>query len=435
MAFTGGYNISTKKSGNSQQKSFYDMLVTVKEYDLGAGTIKVETSQKRLMDVSIEPEALSRQVAYMQSANIKSTTFLGHLIDQNMKKHIPENNKVILDKCHIIRNVKQDGNNVAIAQVEKVWNVTVPAADKTFEGIFSVIAKDGRVSFVQHWNKTAIGEGEVGLDELKASMDNVLVDYKKVIADSMIVKPTIGVQFRAIVENTEADKEKKKYVVVDTSRVFDWIPAPRDESGALIGEGHPLDPENFDVLWNGYLEYAKEKYAGKEGMKFEVCWYNNFRGGPKSTSLNIKESKYAPLNQLAYTKTRLDEDVKNEVVGKNWATYGVIQLSDNQLKRDDSSVAVDIPRYYVTKLHANGPKGHVHAFVASSDGGGCKPHDNLKRVIESDDSKPTEAPAVVKANLSSTQSIASGDADDFDPFSEEPNNPKDKLQQASQRLK
>lgn len=384
MAFTGGITKTvTEKSGNGGkfQQSQNDRLVTVVGYNLANSMVEVVDEDGRKFEVSIPTDVVNENEARVKEKKVVNAAWYGHLIDEKMEKAIPPGKKMILEKFKIVRNVTKNEEKVYIGHANRIINVTCPEPDKTFKGIFtvSVQVKDGveRIGNVQQWAENGVDvNDDAGVESLKTQMREVLADWGTEVHGQRVVKPRMGFQFRAMIPTSE-----DVFQVVDTSGAFDWIP---EEKADGTKTGRPLDEEMFENLLGGYIEYIQEAYPDViDDMKMEICSYKSFRAGPMSQYMAVPKSEFSPIYQLAHTKTRLSSKEENSVVeGKSWAVNGIIEISeDKAVKTPDKKFEV-APLYYVKRLHANNPKGHVHAWVRSSDGKKCEPHDMLKRIVE-----------------------------------------------------
>ena len=187
----------------------------------------------------------------------------------------------------------------------------------------------------------------------------------------------------------------------------------------------------FAEMYYNYMTEHPQFKDFADQMKFEVCYYHSYPA-TKSDALQLtsgnkdkdKNADKNPLYQLCHRKCYGDIDNSSEglIVGKNAAVNGIVGLSDDKLIEVDDN-PVKVPSYWVNKVFANNIRGHVHAFVRTSDGAKCEPHPQLQ-LIKSDTATNTaksEAPAqqaqAPVAQQLSTPSASSVAEEEFDPFS------------------
>lgn len=455
MAFTGNIRqprqYSNNTNTNKNQNSF-DRLITVTDYDTAKGYLYGTDDKGRNYEVFVNPEEVVRANAAIieKKTNTTSFSYMGHSIDEKMKKHMPPKSKVILIRSKVIQNDKT--RNVSVTEVHRINSVPAPDADKTFQGIFTLTARPMdhtvRISHVQHWNTNGIDiEDKDGLDQLKADMDLACADYGTKIGEYNVAKPTIGIQFRALVktdrEYAQGEEGKKTiYEVVDTSVPFDWIPGPLDEEGKEIKtEAHPITGDEMLELAEMYADHIVNHDSFKdmlEDMKVEVCFYHVYPASRNDYNLLVtgdeKRDQYAdknPLYQLSHGESFVDMANSEKIIGKNAAVNGIIQIGSNRLEKVDGK-AVEIPVYWVNRLHANNIRGHVHAFVRTSDGFKAEPNEALKLIRKNRAENTVEQPSNDRTPVAHEQEVQTNrpvkavstpesakevsNVDNFDPF-------------------
>lgn len=405
-AYTGGivsYGNRASRSKNNERRQVSDRLVEVLEYNLDQAIMIAKSDDGRVLHVHIDPESIKRNEESIAKKRkegriANQISFMGHLINDQMVDHIPagKQHKAILERSEVVRSTKQGDETVLIVRANRIINVTNPEREKTREGLFTVSAFGGRISFVQEWPENLLAidvEDADKIDELVQRIDKAFSNFGAQIEGKPVVMPSVGIQLRVIVPNdtTNAPQEETqyanatpaKYLVVDTSACVDWIPGKKDEEGNVVVKGHPLDSDAFEAFVSGYIEYAENRFPNVD-FKIEVVPYDNYPAGKMSPYLVLKDSQADPVTQLATTHTRLSQDDDSKTMGKNWAVRGIIQLtSDAEVKVSRTQLEI-IPRNYVSRLHANNVKGHVHSWIKSSDGEKCAPHPMLKRFIPVD---------------------------------------------------
>jgi hypothetical protein len=404
-AYTGGivsYGNRASRSKTNERRQVADRLVEVLEYNLDQAIMVAKTDDGRVLHVHIDPESIKRNEESIAKKRkegriANQISFMGHLINDQMETHIPagKQHKAILERSEVVRSTKQGDETILVVRANRIINVTNP--EKTHEGLFTVSAYNGRIAFVQEWPEDLLAidvEDGDKIDQLVQEIDKSFENFGAMVEGKPVVMPSVGIQLRVIVpndsaananqeENQYANATPAKYLVIDTSACVDWIPGKKDEEGNVVVKGHPLDSDAFEAFVSGYIEYAEGRFPSLD-FKIEVVPYKNFPAGKMSPYLVLKDSQADPVTQLATTHTRLSQDDDSKTVGKNWAVRGIIQLtSDAEVKISRTQLEI-IPRNYVSRLHANNVKGHVHSWIKSSDGEKCAPHPMLKRFIPVD---------------------------------------------------
>jgi hypothetical protein len=438
MAFTAGIKSQKQYTENSQQnKNTFDRIVTITDYDTAKGYIYAEDDEKRKYEIFVNPEEVRRSNESIKNRGVDTSkiNWMGHSIDEKMKKSIPVGSKIILIRSNIKKNDKTRG--IYQTEVHRIIGVPAPEKDKTFQGLFTMNyrVEEGkqRISRVQHWAETGVDiNNEDGVNNLKAKIDKQRENFGKKMGEFSITEPVVGIQFRALMKTDklyEYEKDPAKqaiFEVVDMSRPFDWIPGPEDENGNEIkAQAHVITGDEMAQFADKYIEYITNNPNFKdhiENMRIEICHYNVYPAskndslllttGNQEKDLNADKN---PLYQLSHRKNFIDlEQTETEyLIGKNAAVNGIIQLSSNKLERVDGKPA-EIPNYWVTKLHANNTRGHVHAFIRTEDGHKTTPHPSLAFVKDADFKPKDDVPAQEEKHvIPATNSLADSP---FDPF-------------------
>lgn len=397
VAFTGNGLVRTQraKSATTQNRNrqINDRLVEVVSYDVANATMRAKEKIKQdgeekyiLLDIKISPEAIERNNESAKAKGLTNTSkFKGHLIDDKMARDVKVGGLAVIERSEIVGKVNKDQEEVFQLEAQRIINVPNPEPEKTFTGIFTLSSWDNKINFVQHWNERALsGDNKEELQSIANLMDDTVANYGKkegpVGKERLVVRPSVGVQLRAVVPFSDENNPKTKYQVIDTSGPLDFIPAKKDDAGEVVTPGHPLDSENFYQYLEGYTEHVRENFPDQD-VRVEVCPYFNYSASNQSATLTLKDSAYDPLTQMATAKTRLSQDEDSEWVGKNWAVKGIVQISGDAVIVEGKQVTV-VDAFYVNKLHANNIKGHIHSWVNSSDGGKTVPHPMLQRIKE-----------------------------------------------------
>lgn len=422
--FTAGlkqHRQNTSTNTNQQQRN-YDRLVTVESYDVAKGYMYVTDEKGKKYEVFVNKDQVDRSEKSLKEKNVKvaDINWMGHAINEKMQKHLPAGTKVILLASKVLSNDKV--RNVSVTEVERIVGVPSPEANKTFQGIFtaSYRREEGaeRISRIQHWDEKGIDiNDEEGVNALSARITESTKNYGKKIGEYNITEPTVGIQFRALMKTDKIYELNQLpiYEVVDTSAPFDWIPGPEDEEGKEIrAQAHPLTGEEMIAFAEMYTNYIMENDLFKdhiENMKVEICPFDVYPASKTDTMRltigNPDKDKNAfrnPLYQLTHRVSHLDMAHSEEgvIVGRNEAVKGIIQISSDKLAKVDGK-AVEIPSFWVQKLHANNTRGHVHAIVRTSEGFKTEPHEKLK--LERTDQATNTKDAGTSVNNSQGQSV------------------------------
>jgi hypothetical protein len=408
MAFDAGIKRPQQSQGNqnNMQQNSFDRLLTVVSYDTAQGTILTKDDRdNKDYEIFVNPDEVYRadQALKEKAVDISGINWMGHKIDKGMERNIPVKSKLIALRTRFIEKNKQTG--ITRLEIHRIGGVPNPEPDKTFQGIFTMTYRmdEGlkRLSRVQHWNPTSIRLSEKTEDklmDLKAKIDEARADYGTKIGEYNVTKPTIGVQFRAIIKTDRlySLNERAIYEAIDTSNPIDWIPGPEDENGKEIKtEAHPLTGEEMLQYAQMYIDYIQSDDQFKNYLNeiaYEVCFYHVYPASRNDNLLlttgNPQKDKNAdknPLYQLSHRQSYVDmaHSENGLIVGRNAAVNGIIQLSGNKLAKVDGK-PVEIPSYWVSKLHANNTRGHVHSFIRSIGEDGLEykvePHKNLQLI-------------------------------------------------------
>jgi hypothetical protein len=443
-AFTGGIKrpqVQNQNGDSQQQQNQYDRLVTIVDYNTQAKTLVCEDDKNKKYEVFVNPEEVIRgEKAATAMAIDRSKTWMGHAIDKAMEKSYPKGSKVILQRSRVHK--KDNGQGMAVTEVQRIHGVPNPEPDKTFQGIFTLTSRTDenrlqRVSRVQHWQNRGIDiNDDAALQSLKQQMDEAASHTGEKIGEWSVTLPTVGVQFRALMKTsrTYSVDGSPIYEVVDSSIPFDWMPGPEDESGKEIkAQAHPINGDEMIAFVEQYADYISSHPQFKEhidNMQVEICAYRSYpASNNKQLQLTFGEpnrDQHAdknPLYQLSHRKSFVDMAQTEQIQGRNYAVNGIIQISPNKLEKVNGK-PVEIASYWVNNLHANHTKGHVFSLVRTSTGGKAEPHENLKLIYEAKKEKsaesakqegytPVPAPAAKPQQQEQQASISS---DDFDPF-------------------
>lgn len=452
MAYTAGMKRPqmSNDSGQMQQSSF-DRLVTVEGYDIPQKIMYVKDDNGKKYEVRINEDSYKRAEESVQRKNLKVDTlnWMGHNINKKMAEAHPAGTRLILKKTKVLR--KDNGSGYAVTEADRIAGVPNPDADKTFQGIFTLSGRtdenrDKRVSRVHHWQNRGIDINDAdALEAVAKEMDEAIASSGVVIGKDKVTVPTIGIQFRALLKTDRKSADDTPiYEAVDTSLPFSWI---KEEGETGRGSGHALTGAEMMELREGYIAYISEHENFKnhlDDMLLEVCAYRSY---PASINDNLRltfgdpkrdaNADKNPLFQLCYRKSFVDMDQTVEIQGNNNAVNGIIQISRNKLVKVDGKPQ-EVPSYWVSDLHANHTKGHVHAFIRTSEGFKVEPHANLK--LQKNDAlnnaagnsnnnqeqqsarsqAPAPAPSAAPAPRAPAPAPVQEDDGGFDPFAETP---------------
>lgn len=461
-AFTGGIKRPQvqNQGGGSYQQSQYDRLVTVLGYNIEAKTLACEDEKGKKYEVFVSPEEVIRgEKAAKEMAIDRAKSWMGHSIDKQMEKNYPVGSKVIVQRSRVHK--KDNGQGFAVTEVQRIVGVPNPEPDKTFQGVFTLTSRSDenrqqRVSRVQHWETRGVDVNDQdSLLKLKKEMEESSANSGQKIGEYNVTLPTIGVQFRALLKTDRKDpyfkgenpEDSYVYEAVDSSIPFDWIPGPLDENGKEIkSQAHSLTGDEMLDFVDQYIAHISEHEQFKDNldnMIVEVCAYRSYpASNNKQLQLTFGEphrDQHAdknPLYQLSHRKSYVDMDQTEDglIQGRNYAVNGIIQISPNKLEKINGK-PTEIPSYWVNNLHANSTKGHVMAFIRTSQGLKVEPHANLKLIVEAkkensnteNSNKESAAPSnytqsestkVVQNTPTTTRSepTPTVDSDDWDPF-------------------
>lgn len=459
MAFTAGIKrpqMNTNSSNQNKQNN-YDRLITVTGYDVSKGYLfGTDEITGKKYEVYITPSEVVRADAALETRGIdvNKINWMGHSINKGMEKHIPVGEKVVLIRSKVISNDKT--REVSLTEAHRIGGVPNKDADKAFQGIFTMTysLQEGkkRVSRLQHWNPRAVNINDSeGIEKLAESIDEARKNYGVKIGEHNVTEPTIGVQFRTLVKTDRLYSvppldNRPIYEVIDSSVPFDWMPGPEDENGKEIKtQAHPITGEEFMSIAQEYVEHAAEQFKDNiDNMRVEVAFFHAYPCSRNdelalTTGDKAKDAKADknPLYQLTHRESYVDmaHTPDGHIVGRNAAVNGIVQIASNKVVKVDGKL-VEIPNYWVTKIHANNTRGHVHSFIRSVDEEGveykAEPHEALKLVkteeqkmaeqnrASSDDSH-SETPSNAKPVQTSVATLA--DEKEFNPFDNDDDTP------------
>ena len=370
-------------SANQQQrKRVIDLLVTVESYDFGQQQLNCVGDDGTKMLVQIRPETVARNIKRSkeieaQGARPLSQKWEGYMIDQRMADNLPQGHRVVIEKAERMRSVTHNGATAYLMMSDRIINLSDQSLQKVFEGLFSISTYQNNIFHVQHWEEKAISvDDTANIDRIAAQLDD---DCNAFLNKEL--RPHHGVQFRVVQPALNPDD---KGIVLDISPCFDWISKQVDANGNEVTPGRPLDAQKFKALLldpqEGYIPaYVQQAFPAEQypGCFVEVCYYTNYRAGPRSRYMVIPDRVFDPIYRLAFTQTKLAIDDTEFVMGKNVAVRGVLQLSADQA---DLQTRTFKARNIAVRLHASGIIGHVHAWVRDHLGRKTTPHESLKQV-------------------------------------------------------
>lgn len=377
------------------QVSLIDRLVTVEAYDHENHNLHVIDERGNKHIVFVKPETFARMEALVAANPSKyaSAKYMQHKIDKNMEKHFPAGKgKVILSRSRFVSKDRTTG--VYKTEVERIVGVTTPANDKTFSGLFTVTSrkKDGLeyINRVQSWEEKAYDlTNSDALEELSKRIDDARSTYGEKIGEFQIVRPNIGIQFRASIKTTESNDDGPIYEVIDLSRVFDWIvpETTEDGQGNKIAEAHLLTGEELFDFAQSYASYIQDTYDNNiSDIIIEVAVHKSYPASKnKNFALTTGDAKHdsnAVKNPLYRHSHRINFPdqvcTKGDAIqGYNSAFKGVVQLSANSVKEIDGQAQI-IPSYWASAIHPYGFQGHLHSFIRTADGYKVRPSTSLK---------------------------------------------------------
>lgn len=370
---------STSGPNQNQRRRVIDKLVTIDSYDLAQRQLNCTDEAGSKLMVQIRPETIARNVQRakeLAGTRPQAPKWEGYLIDDRLSESLPTGQKIVIEKAEKTRSIQHNGQTMDVMLSDRIINIADPSPEKTFEGLFSISTYQNHVFHVQRWEEKAASiDDQAQMDRIKAALDEGSQAFL-----NKELRPHYGVQFRIV---QPAANPSDNCIVLDTSPPFDWIPRQFDANQQETAPGRPLDGAKFSELLfdeaEGYLAYWRTSFPAEQfpGLFVEVCPYINYRAGPRSRYMAIPEKTFDPLYVLANTHTRLAIGDETFAQGKNMAVKGVLQLSADQV---DLSTRTFKPRNIAVRLHATGPKGHVHAWIRTSDNRKTQPHEALKQI-------------------------------------------------------
>lgn len=390
MAFSAGLKKTSSSNRSTQQnQNSRDEIVIIEDYDLAKAIMyahRDDPSNPRPFEITIKKSEVLRADEALKNKGARPDTYgwMGHSIDEKMKKKFPKGTKVILTRAMQVSMNKETGR--AVLEAHRINSVNVP--EKTFTGIFTLSArtKDGvkRVSRIQSWNKNGINiRNTAAIENLKNKIDEARSFYGKKEGEYSVTKPSIGFQFRTSLktdkeyEFSKDENAKSIYEAVDFSIPFDWIPGSEDETGNLVkGSGHLVTGDEFMTYLEGYSDYIRNHEMFKDNfdnLKIEVCYFDVYLASSQdnmqltfNNHLDAHKDKN-PLYQLTHRKSYLDLSQTEMLEGRNAAVNGILQVTADKIMKVDGKLT-EIPNNWAVRLHANNYRGHVHAFIRTEEG-------------------------------------------------------------------
>lgn len=377
---------SFNRSNNGQKRKQYerDILAKVISYNLATGAILAqELRTGREYEVTVDRDVIARINGKPKQANSEST-FEGHMVDERMKRHIPEGGWVVFERTKFGEGRPQTVNGVQRSSLvaNYIRNVRAPNPNKTFYGIFTISPNAGRIETVQAWDDKAIvpttADGQIS-EELKnygARLDAVAREYATEKEAKNRKEVGLGVRFRAVVPNGSDEKSKEPvFQVVDSSPPLSWIAAKRDNEGQIVEAGRPLDSAKMIELLNQYSEYLDSQFPQDKypQLSIEVMTYRSFRGSIQSDTMRLPPADryYDPIN-LMQSATKYSQDPNDEPVKEqDVAVAGIIELTPDQ---PDQATQTFRARNFAQRLYTHGFISSVHSQVKTAEGHAARPH-------------------------------------------------------------
>ena len=401
MAFTAGVGLNKNFNRSNNQYSNQnsrDEKVIIDGYDLSKAIMfahRDDPKNPRQFEITIKKSEVLRSEEALKTKGARPENYgwMGHSIDDKMKKKFPEGTTIILSRATQVAMNKETGR--AVLEAFRVNSVNVP--EKTFTGIFSVSSriKDGvdRISRIQSWTENGINVNNTeALELLRNEINEAASFYGQKVGEFSVTKPNIGFQFRTMMktdkeyEFAKEDVPKTIYEAVDLSIPFDWIPgAPADGGGTISGSGHLVSGDEMMQYVKDYTNYIRNHPSFKdqfENLKIEICSYDLYLASAQdnmqltfNSPLDAHKDKN-PLYQLAHRKSYLDLEQGEMIEGRNAAVNGILQVTADKIAKVDGKL-VEVPNNWAVRLHANNYRGHVHAFVRTQEGEKVVVHPSL----------------------------------------------------------
>jgi hypothetical protein len=366
--------------GNTFPKkiSYEDKLVTIVSYDLEKAAIHGKDERGEDVVIMISREAKERNRKFESMA----APFFGHLIDARMEKKIPVGNFVVVEKCAFLNYAKKENGGGKIYEGTRVINCTVQDKEKVYRGIFTVSAWQNRISSVQHWNASSTIDTASVAPRLQAVVDEAAAGSRPV---------AVGFMLRALVKNGA------EYTCVNSTPPIDWVSGEKDESGTETKKGGNITPQYFEETVANYREYLTN--CGISFDLVDIMTYKNFKSSIQAKGMDL--DKEFGLKRLAERAVKLSHD-DTGYAGKVWACSGIIQLTEDEMKREGKNVTF-VPRNLAMKLHANGAVGDVRNWVRAPNGEKVRTAENLKLVHNPRDEGMAPAVAMESVLAAATQ--------------------------------
>lgn len=403
-AFNGGIARPQQKSAGNFKQSSFDRLVTITGYDASKGLMyATDDKSGKHLEVFVDEEQVKNTDAALRDRNVDTAkiNWMGHKIDSKMEKHVPVGSKVILLRSVVTKVDKE--RNLSITEVNRIKNCPNPEPDKTKLGILSVSYRifEGKeiISHVYDWDKNSI-DIEYGdkVEALKNQIDAARANYGTMIGEFSVTEPTIGVQFQTVLKTDRPYAlldNRPIYETIDSSTLFHYIPGESTVEGEAKAKGHVLTGDEMVNYLDQYIEHVSQEFKDQLAdlriniLPFKVYPASRTDALALTTGIEGKDKNVDknPLYQLAHRRSFVDMEnsPEGEVVGRLHAVNGIVQISGNKLEKVNGK-PVEIPSYWVTALHANNPRGHVHSFVRGIGPDGLEykvePHAKIQLIKE-----------------------------------------------------
>lgn len=342
------------------------------------------------------------------------------LIDERMEKAIQgiKHKKAILTKTNFREGKlpqEVDGEKIYFIETNEVRLPKKYSPAKTFYKIVTASTfhpfTDRAVGYFQAWEDQAI---EIDFsDDCMAKLDSVCDQFDEIAQkrkeieimkeqnpDQYFDYPVAkGFQIRALKVSEKPDGEKQ-YTLIESYEPLSLCFATQDADGNITEKARPINSEWFSNFVFDFAGYVFPHYTEQDPSTYnidfdnlketvlpkdvivEVMIYDEYLASKlnKENHINNPESNAkfpTPLERMVQKRTKSAQDVPEQdyYLGKNLATYGIVELASNKIDEETNAI---IENNFVKRVTVTGRKLSVHSLVKTGRGGRVIIPDSLK---------------------------------------------------------
>lgn len=343
-----------------------DLILTIISYDFPNKTIICQNDNGNLYKVKVSDKTIYEKEKEIRDncININYINFLAHKIDDKMARYWIPGMKIVAHNI-ALKNIDQQG--FAFIEAENLVNVSDPEQEKCFQTIISVQKAYNKEQedfpfSVLSWSDTAININDVeAINQVFKNIDASTKNYFKDVQGYCSMGPTVGIQFRAILQI------ENEFKVINFSELY-TLPY-------FLSKGEKFDSLKAKQLKDSYIQEINEEFTPKDlnlskmlaeyrdNIHIDMCVANVYPYS-KVNQMYSDGDSYEPVS---IHSLNFNNFCKLENTGLGM--IGIVLLPSDNLANINGKPML-IEKNYIKEVVSSNNKYHLYNLISTVNNGG-----------------------------------------------------------------